>query len=106
MSFRGWRSRRRSAGLLGGFLFLIGAVAVLSLLAVLAALGLVVMALIGVLIGVERLLGLLVPAYRRRRRERYLTMPGSLVRVVRFGSGPGKVIEARSYELPHRPVKR
>ena len=60
------------------------------------------MALVGVLIGAERLLGLLVPTYRRRRRERYLTMPTGLIRTVRFGSGPTEVIEAHSAELPRQ----
>ncbi len=74
--------------------------AVLLFLAVLAALGLVLMALFAVVIGVERLLGLLVPGYRRRRKERYLRMPTVLIRTVRFGSEPTKVIEAHSHELP------
>jgi hypothetical protein len=53
--------------------------------------------------GAERLLGLIVPAYRRRRRERYLTMPTVLIRTVRFQSQPtqpNQVIEAGPYELP------
>ena len=101
MSMRGWTSRRRSSGFLGGALFLAGAVAVLAVLAFLAAVGLAVMALVGALIGVERLLGLLVPAYRRRRRGRTLTVPAGLFRMVRFGSVANEVIEARSHELPH-----
>lgn len=75
-------------------------VAALVLLAFLAALGLLLMALVGVLMGTERLLGLLVPAYRRRRKERYLTMPTGLIRKVRFGSGRTQVIEAHSYQSP------
>jgi hypothetical protein len=98
---RGWTSRRRSTGFLGGALFLTGAVAVLVVLAFLAALGLVVIALVGALIGVERLVGLFVPAYRRRRGRRALAVPAGLVRMVRFGSAPKGVIEARSHELPH-----
>ncbi len=91
-------------------------------LVVLAALGLLAMALLGVLIAFDRLLGLLVPAYRRRRARR-LAVPAGLVRVVRlrafrfssdrpgsgsgsgsgsrFGSAAAPVIEARSHELPH-----
>lgn len=100
VSLRQWTGRRRSAGFLGGILFLAITAAVLVILAFLAALGLVLMALIGAVMAGERLLGLLVPAYRRRRRERYLTMPTVLVRTVRFGAGPSQVIEARSEELP------
>ncbi len=81
-------------------LFLVAVVAALVLLVFLAGIGLLFMALVGVLMGAERLLGLLVPAYRRRRRERYLTMPTGVIRTVRFGSGPTQVIEARSHELP------
>lgn len=106
MPLPSWRDRRRPAGFLGGALFLSGVVAVLVFLAVLATLALLVMALVGVVIGAERLLALLVPAYRRRRRERYLTMPAGLVRVVRFGSGPTQAIDARSYELPLDAPKR
>lgn len=102
MSLREWNGRRQSAGFLGGILLLIVVVAVLVLLAVLAALGLVLMAIVGVVIGAERLLGLLVPAYRRRRRQRYLTMPTALIRTVRFGSGPTQVIEVHSDELPRQ----
>ncbi len=98
---RSWTSRRQPTGLLGGALFLAGAAAVLVMLAFVAAVGLVALGLAGVLIGVERLLGLLVPAYRRRRRGRSLTVPAGLIRMVRFGSAPGEVIEARSHELPH-----
>lgn len=79
-----------------------GAAIVFVFLAFLAALGLVLMALVGVLIGAERLLGLLVPAYRRRRSERYLTMPSGLIRTVRFRSGPVQVIEAHSFELSRK----
>ncbi|MGH8987346.1 MAG: hypothetical protein ACRDXC_01950 [Acidimicrobiales bacterium] len=101
-------ARRRPTGMVAGLLFLVGALTVLVFLTVLAAVGLLVMALVGVLIGAERLLGLLVPAYGRRRRARYLTMPAGLVRVVRlgrfgpfgpFGSGRSQVIDARSSEL-------
>lgn len=81
-------------------LFLVVAVAALVLLVFLAGIGLLFMALVGVLMGAERLLGLLVPAYRRRRRERYLSMPTGVIRTVRFGLGPTEVIEARSRELP------
>ena len=87
---------------MGGILFLAITVAVLVLLAFLAALGLVLMALVGAVMAGERLLGLLVPGYRRRRRERYLAMPTVLVRAVRFGAGPSQVIEAHSVELPRR----
>jgi Flp pilus assembly protein TadB len=99
-SLRGWTGRRRPTGVVGGLFFLAGAAVVLLVLTVLAALGLIVMALVGLLIGAERLLGLLVPAYRRRRRERYLTMPARLFHLVRFGSGPSHVIDARSFEVP------
>jgi hypothetical protein len=92
-------------GFLGGVIFLVVALTVLVFLAVLAALGLVVVALVGLAMGAERLLGLLVPVYRRRRRERYLTMPTGLIRTVRFGSGPTQVIGARSYELPPRAIE-
>lgn len=102
VSLQRWTSRRRSAGFLGGVLFLVITVAALILVAVLAALALVLMALVGAVMAGERLLGLLVPAYRRRRRLRYLTMPTGLVRAVRLGSGPTQVIEARSVELPRR----
>jgi len=85
---------------MGGVLLLIGAVAVFIFLALLAALSLLVMALFGIVMGAERLLALLVPAYGHRRRERYITMPRVLVRTVRFGSRPGQVIEASSRELP------
>jgi hypothetical protein len=105
MSLRGWTGRRRSIGLLGGVLFLVGAVAVLVFLAILAVLGLLVMTLVGIVMGAERLLGLLVPAYRRRHRERYLAMPAGFIRVVRFGSRASPVIEARSYELPRGEPK-
>ena len=101
-SLRQWTGRRRSAGFLGGLLFLLLTLAVLVVLAFLAALGLLLMALVGAVMAGERLLGLLVPAYRRRRREPYLTMPTVLVRTVRFGSGPTQVIEAHSVELPRR----
>ncbi len=102
-------------GFIGGILLFGGAVAVALVLMVLAALGLLAMALVGILIAVDRVLGLLVPAYRRRRARR-LAMPAGLVRVVRFGalrlgsnrsgwvrlgSDPAPVIEARSHELPH-----
>ena len=87
-------------GFLGGALFLIGAVAVFVFLAILAALSLLVMALFGIVMGAERLLALLVPAYGRRRHEHLITMPRVLVRTVRFGSRPGQVIEASSRELP------
>ncbi len=97
---RSWTSRRRPAGFLGGALFLAGALVVLVTLAFVAALGLVVLALVGVSIGVDRLLALLVPAYRRRRRGRSLTVPAGLIRMVRFGSAPREVVEVRSYELP------
>lgn len=100
MSLLDWRRRGRPTGSLGALPFLAGAVAALMVLTVLAVLGLVLMALVAVLMGAERLLALLVPAYRRRRRERYLTMPAGLVRVVHFGSRPSQVIDARSYELP------
>jgi hypothetical protein len=80
-------------------MFLAGAVAVLVMLAFVAALGLVVLALVGASIGVERLIGLLVPAYRRRR-GRSIAVPAGLIRIVRFGSAPRDVIEARSRELP------
>lgn len=99
LSLRAWNGGRRSTGFLGGLLFLIGAAALLLLLAFLAALGLLLMALVGVVMGAERLLGLLVPAYRRRR-NRYLGMPTILIRTVRFGSGPTQVLEARSHDLP------
>lgn len=105
VSLRSLRVRRQSAGLLGGILFLAGAVALLVFLAVLAALALLAMALVGVLMGAERLLGLLVPAYRRRRRARYLNMPTGIVRMVRFGPGRGQLIEARSRELHERARK-
>ena len=98
-SLRRWASHRQSAGLLGGLLFLLITAAVLVLLAFLATVGLLLMALIGAVIAGERLLGLLVPSYRRRRRERYLTMPTVLVRTVRVGAAPTQVIEARSEEL-------
>jgi hypothetical protein len=98
---RSWTSRRRPAGFLGGALFLAGAAAVLVTLALVAILGLVVLALVGVSISVDRLFGMLVPAYRRRRRGRSLTVPAGLVRMVRFGSAPREVIEVRSSELPH-----
>lgn len=106
MSLQRWTGRPRSTGFLGGVLFLVGAVALLVFLAVLAALGLLVMALVGVLMVAERLLALLVPAYRRRRRERYLTMPAGLIRMVRFGSGPTQVVDARSYEVPDGVARR
>jgi hypothetical protein len=70
-------------------------------MAALAVLGLLVVALVGAVMCAERLVGLLVPSYRRRHRERYLTMPRGLLRMVRFGSGPAGVIEARSYERHH-----
>ena len=101
-SLRQWTGRRRSAGFLGGLLFLLLTLAVLVVLAILAALGLMLMALVGAVMVGERLLGLLVPSYRRGRRERYLTMPTVLVRTVRFGAGPSEVIEAHSVELPRR----
>jgi Flp pilus assembly protein TadB len=91
-------------------LFLIVAAAVLVFTALLAALGLVVMALVGIVMGAERLLASLVPAYRRRRRQRYLSMPTGLVRVVRFGARSTQVrfgarstqpIDVRSSESPH-----
>jgi hypothetical protein len=84
-------------------LFVVGAVALLVFLAVLAALGLVLLVLVGIVMGAERLFGLIVPAYRRRRRERYLTMPTVLIRTVRFQSQPtqaNQVIEVGPYELP------
>ena len=102
VSFHRWTTRRRSAGFLGGVLFLVVTLAVLVLVAVLAALALVLMALVGAVMAGERLLGLLVPAYRRRRRQRYITMPSGLIRTVRLGSEPTRVIEARSVELPRR----
>jgi hypothetical protein len=105
LSRHGWRGRRQSSGFLGGFVLLLGALAALVVLAVLAALGLLLMAVVGAVMLAERLLALLVPAYGRRRRERYLTMPVGLIRMVRFGSGPGQVIEAHSYELPHGATK-
>jgi hypothetical protein len=81
-----------------------GLVTVLALMAVLVASGLVLMALVGLAMGGERLLGWLVPAYGRRRRQRYLTMPPLLIRTVRFRTGPTEVIEASSSELPpHGP---
>lgn len=101
MRVRTWRNRRRSLGLLGGALFLAGATAVFMVMAALAVLGLLVVALVGAVMCAERLVGLLVPSYRRRHRERYLTMPRGLLRMVRFGSGPAGVIEARSYERHH-----
>lgn len=67
-----------------------------------AALGLLLVALAGAVMAGERLLELLVPAYRRRRNERCLTMPTGLIRTVRFGSGLTQVIEAKSTELPRR----
>jgi Flp pilus assembly protein TadB len=88
-------------GFLGGVLFLLGALAVIMFLAVIAVLSLLLMALFGIVMGAERLLAVLVPGYRRRRRERYITMPTVLVRTVRFGSRLTQVIEANSYELPH-----
>lgn len=90
--------RPRPSGLAGRILFLVGAVAMAVFLAGLAVLALLVMALVGTLIGAERLLALLVPAYRHRRRRRHVAMPAGLVRMVRFGSGPTQVIDARSYE--------
>ena len=102
VSLRPWTSRRRSAGVLGGVLFLAVTAAVLVLLASLAAVGLLLMVFIGVVMTGERLLGLLVPPYRCRRRERYLTMPTVPVRTVRFGAEPSQVIEARSEELSRR----
>jgi hypothetical protein len=113
-----WRGRRRPSGVAGTAVFLLGAAAVLVLMALLAALGLVVMALVGVVMGAERLLASLVPAYRRRR-QRYLSMPAGLVRVVRFGARSTQVrfgarstqvrfgarstqpIDVRSSESPH-----
>lgn len=84
-------------------LFVVAAAAGLVLLAVLAALGLLVMALVGLVMGADRLVATLVPAYRRRRRDRYVSMPAGLIRVVRFGSGAAaQVIDARSYERPER----
>ncbi len=69
-------------------------------MALLAALGLVVMALVGIVMGAERLLASLVPAYRRRRRQRYLSMPTGLVRVVRFGARSTQVrFGARSTQV-------
>lgn len=102
MSLRGLSGRRRSSGFLGGLLLVVVAIAVLVFLAVLAALSLFVIALVGVVMGVERLVGLLVPAYRRRRRDRYVSVPRGLIRTIRFGSEPTQVIEAHSYELPHK----
>lgn len=91
--------------MLGGVVFLLGVLVVLGAMVVLAAVGLVVMALVALVMGAERLLGVLVPGYRRRRAERYLKMPTGLIRVVRFQTGPTRmgrsnVIEAHSSELP------
>lgn len=102
--FRGGGGRRRSTGLLGGVLVLVGAVVMLLFLAALAALALLAMALVGVVMGAERILGLLLPSYRRRRRHSCVTMPTVLVRTVRFGSRPTEVIEAHAHELP-RPER-
>ncbi len=82
---------------------MVAAAAGLVVLAVLAALGLLVMALVGLVMGADRLVATLVPAYRRRRRNRYLAMPAGLVRIVRFGSGSAQVVDARSYERPEQP---
>ncbi len=85
---------------MGGVLFLVGAVVTLLLLAFVAAVGLALMVLVAVVIGAERLLAALVPAYRRRRQGRYVNMPVTLRRMVRITPGHSEVIEARSFELP------
>lgn len=100
-SLRSW-PRQRAPGLVGGALFLMGAVLTLTFLAVLAALGLLLMVLVGTAIGAERLLATLVPAYRRRRRGRHVSVPITLRSMVRFAPGRSGAIEARSFELPRQ----
>lgn len=98
-SRRTWPARR-TPGLAGGALFLLGALATLLVLAVLVAVGLVLTVLVGVAIGAGRLLAALSPAYRRRRRERTVTMARTFRAVVRFAPTSNRAIEATAVELP------
>lgn len=98
-SVRPWPGRR-TPGLVGGVLFLIGTLVTLTFLALLAVMGLVLVVLVGIAIGAERLLAALVPAYRRRRGGRYVTMPVTVRSMMRFAPGRNEAIEARSFELP------
>ncbi|MDA8276113.1 MAG: hypothetical protein M0029_12160 [Actinomycetota bacterium] len=98
-SQRAWPVRR-TPGLAGGALFFLGALVTLLVLAVLAAVGLALMLLVGVAIGAGRLLAALSPAYRRRRRERTATMARAFHAVVRFVPSGGRAIEATAVELP------
>jgi Flp pilus assembly protein TadB len=81
-------------------LFLLGVVTTLAVLAVLAAVGLAVMVVVGVALGVGRLLASLSPAYRRRRRERRVTMTRAFRAVVRLAPTGNRAIEATAVELP------
>jgi hypothetical protein len=83
-------------------LFLIGAVVTLTFLVVLTALGLLFMTLFSLVIGAERLLAALFPAYRHRRRGRYLVIPVSVRGMVRLAPGHREAIEASSFELPEQ----
>ncbi len=81
-------------------LFLLGVVATVAVLAVLTAVGLAAMLVVGVAIGVSRVLATLSPAYRRRRREHAVTMAQAFRTVVRFAPTGDRPIEATAVELP------
>ncbi len=81
-------------------LFLVGVVVTLAVLAVLAAVGLALMVVVGLAIGAGRLLAALSPSYRRRRRERTVTMARTFRAVVRFAPARSRAIEATASELP------
>ena len=101
-TYRRWPARR-TPGFLGGLLVLVGVVVTFVFLAVLAALGLVLMVLVATAIAAERLLAALVPAYRHRRRGRYVTMPTTLRTMVWFTPGRSEPIEAHTLESPSGP---
>jgi Flp pilus assembly protein TadB len=96
---RAWPARR-THGIAGSVLFLLGVVATVAVLAVLTAVGLAAMLVVGVAIGVSRVLATLSPAYRRRRREHAVTMAQAFRTVVRFAPTGDRPIEATAVELP------